>query len=171
MSKLIKHDHLVADEWKTLTIAEGETAHSIKLPAGPVLVPTSVWRARRSELIHSEYEHGWLLGVWLAAEEGAEVIERDIDDFSVIAIEFNGFNDGNGLAAARLLRERYGYRGELRAIGVLPSGRSDLYHFGFDAFKFHAHQDIDATRTGSGNFNLPSHPTYNRELQVAMAAG
>lgn len=47
MSKLIKNGRNVINEWKTLTVAEGETPHSVKLPAGPVLVPTSVWRAPR----------------------------------------------------------------------------------------------------------------------------
>ena len=115
MFKLIKNDCAVVDGWKTLTLAEGETPHSVRLPAGPVLVPLSVWRVRRAELIHSEYEHGWPLGIWLSAEESLEDIKRDIDDFSVVAIKSDKVTDGKSHSTARLLRERYSYKGELHA--------------------------------------------------------
>lgn len=118
MFKLIKNDRVVVDGWKTLTLAEGETPHSVRLPAGPVLVPLSVWRARRTELVHSEYEHGWPLGIWLSAEESLEEVKRDIDDFSVVAIKSDKVADDKGRSTARLLRERYGYKGELHATAV-----------------------------------------------------
>jgi len=165
MSKLIKNGRNVVNEWKTLTLAEGETPHNVKLPAGPVLVPASVWRARRSELIHSEYEHGWLLGVWLGAEEGPEEIVRDLEDFSVIAIEFNKFTDGKGYSTARLLRERYGYKGELRAIGDVPHDTFQLLLFGF--FELPASQNADAA---PNNFNLHAKPAHLPGLQLALAA-
>lgn len=134
MSKLIKNGHVVSDEWKALTLADGETPQRVKLPVGPLLVPLSVWQARRAELIHREYEHGWPLGIWLAAGESAEAIERDVDDFTVIAIELNKLAADRSFERARLLRERYGYRGELRAIGAVS--RDDLvqlHQTGFDA--------------------------------------
>ena len=135
MSKLIKNGRIVSDAWKTLTLAEGDTPQSVRLPVGPVLVPLSVWRARRAELIHREYEHGWPLGVWLAAEEGPEAIEHDIDDFTVIAIEFDKFSDGKSYSTASQLRGHYGYKGELRAIGDVPGDRLGYrYQVGFDAF-------------------------------------
>lgn len=135
MFKLIKNGCVVVDGWKTLILAKGDTPHSVKLPVGPVLVPLSVWQARRAELIHREYEHGWPLGVWLAAEESPEAIGRDIDDFTVIAVELDKFTDGNSYSTARLLRERYGYKGELRAIGDVPRDKLTYQHqVGFDAF-------------------------------------
>ena len=135
MSKLIKNGRLVSDGWKTLTLADGDTPQSVKLPIGPALVPLSVWKARRAELIHREYEHGWPLGIWLAAEEGPESIEHDIDDFTVIAVEFDKYTDGRSYSTARLLRERYGYKGELRAIGDVPSDRlAYRLQIGFDSY-------------------------------------
>ena len=69
MSKLIKNGRIVSDAWNTLNLAEGDTPQSVRLPVGPVLVPLSVWRARRAELIHREYEQGWPLGVaWHSPE-------------------------------------------------------------------------------------------------------
>ncbi|MGC2165300.1 MAG: DUF934 domain-containing protein [Gallionella sp.] len=133
MSKLIKNGRIETDGWKTLALAEGETPENVRLPVGQVLVPLSVWRARRAELIHREYEHGWALGVWLSAEESAEAIENDIDDFSAIAVQFDKFSDGKSYATARVLREDYGYKGELRAIGDVPGDRLTYrYEVGFD---------------------------------------
>ncbi len=143
MFKLIKNGRIVSDGWRILTLANGEDPHDVRLPVGPVLVPLAVWQARRAELIHREYEHGWPLGIWLAAEEDAKAIGQDIDDFTVIAVAFDKFNDGNSYLTARILRERYGYKGELRAIGDVPSERLTFQHqVGFDTFCVRAGQKI-----------------------------
>ncbi len=119
-------------EWKILV--PDESPESAKLPVGPVLVPLSVWKARKADLIRREYEHGWPLGVWLAAGEGAEEIKNDVDDFTVIGLEFDRYSDGLGYASASLLRNYYGFRGELRALGDISDKVTRLKHFGFDAF-------------------------------------
>jgi len=169
MYKLIKNGRIVSDGWKTLTLAEGDTPQSVKLPVGPTLVPISVWKARRAELIHREYEHGWPLGVWLAAEEDAEAIEHDIDDFTVIAVEFDKFSDGKSYSTASQLRGRYGYKGELRAIGDVPSDRlSYRYQVGFDAFAVSGNKKVERNNvtTLSGWFNL----AIQSEQRSAVAA-
>lgn len=130
MFKLIKNAQ--ADTWKTVTLKGRETPLNVRLPVGPLLVPLSVWQARRAELIHREYEHGWALGVWLANAQEAHAIESDIDDFSVIAVEFD--KPASSYSTARLLRERFGYRGELRASGNIPVDQATyLYQAGYDA--------------------------------------
>lgn len=168
MSKLIKNGRLVSDEWKTLTLEGNDTPQSVRLPVGPVLVPLPVWQARRAELIHREYEHGWPLGVWLAAEEDAEDIGRDIDDFTVIAIEFDKYSDGKSYSTARILRERYGYKGELRAIGDVPRDRLTYQHdVGFDAFAIHAGQKASVTLSGLFDRNSAG----QAHSQLATVAG
>ena len=132
MFKLIGSGKPLQDEWKML--AATEDPEGVKLPAGPVIVPLSVWQARRAELIRREYDHGWPLGVWLAADESAESIVKDLDDFTVIAIEFDRYGDGLGYSSARMLRKRFGYGEELRAIGDIADKVARLAHFGFDAF-------------------------------------
>jgi uncharacterized protein (DUF934 family) len=134
MTELIKNGNVLDDPWKTLRLAPGDAPHSVRLPVGPVLVPVAVWKARRAELIRREYEHGWPLGIWLSADESPAAIENDLDDFTVIAVEFDQFNAGSRHLTARLLRERYGYRGELRAIGEVPMNMlAYLHKRGFDA--------------------------------------
>jgi uncharacterized protein (DUF934 family) len=65
-----------------------------------------------------------------------------LDGLKTIAVRFAAFGDGRGYSIARLLRERYGYRGELRAIGEVA--RDHLYFMaqcGFDAFELRAGED------------------------------
>jgi uncharacterized protein (DUF934 family) len=135
MPKIIKQHQVANDQWKVLQLAENETPHSVRLPIGPLLVPLAVWRARRDELINRNWEHHEPLGVWLSPSEGPEAIAQDLDDFTLIAVHFPKFADGRGYSTARLLRERYGYRGELRAFGDV--GQDQLFFLdrvGFDSF-------------------------------------
>ena len=152
-TRIIKNGLVVDDAWKLITLAADETPETVKLPVGPLLVPASVWRARRAELISREYEHGWPLGVWLTAEEGPEAIAADVDDFTVIAVEFSRFADGRGYSTARLLRTRYGYDGELRALGdVLRDQLFYLQRVGFDAFALRADKNIEDARASLADF-------------------
>jgi uncharacterized protein (DUF934 family) len=135
MPNIIKQRRLATDDWKVLQLAENETPYSARLPVGPLLVPVDVWRARKVELIHRNWEHNEPLGVWLAPNEGPETIAEELDDFTLIAVQFPKFTDGRGYSTARLLRERYGYRGELRAIGDI--GQDQIFFLsrvGFDSF-------------------------------------
>ena len=155
MAKIIKDGVVIEDAWKIITLAAGEHAQSVGLPAGPLLVPLAVWQARARELVERQYEHGAPLGVWLSAEEGPELIAEYVDDFSVIAIEFSRFSDGRGYSTARLLRTRYGYRGELRAIGdVLRDQLFYLRRVGFDAFAVRADMDIEQAAAGLNDFSV-----------------
>lgn len=65
-----------------------------------------------------------------------------LERLTVVAVNFPKFGDGRGYSIARLLRERYGYRGELRAVGQVA--RDNLYFMaqcGFDAFELRAGED------------------------------
>ena len=155
MAKIIKNGTVADDAWKIVTLAAGTSADSVSLPVGPLLVPVAVWQARRRELVERQYEHGWELGVWLSAEEGPELIAEDLDDFSVIGIEFSKFSDGRGYSTARLLRTRYGYDGELRALGdVLRDQLFYLSRVGFDAFAVRADKNIGQALAGLSDFSV-----------------
>ncbi len=101
------------ENWKTLTLAPGETPATVRLPVGPVVVPLEVWRTRRFELFHREQEHGWPLGLLLAPGEPLEAVEQDLHDFSLIVLQGDAAYDAPGQQAHRL-RHEYGYRAELR---------------------------------------------------------
>src|SRR5690606_36564198 len=63
------------------------------------------------------------------------LIAADLDVLPVVAIDFPNFTDGRGFSYGRTLREQYGYKGEVRAIGEFL--RDQLYYLspcGFDAY-------------------------------------
>jgi uncharacterized protein (DUF934 family) len=73
---------------------------------------------------------------------------------NVIAVRFPAFGDGRGYSIGRLLRERYGYRGELRALGAVA--RDHLYFLaqcGFDAFELRAGEDPDEALAAFNDFS------------------
>jgi uncharacterized protein (DUF934 family) len=135
MPRIIKQRQIADDAWEVLQLADNETPNSVRLPAGPLLVPLAVWRARKEALLRRGRELQEPLGVWLAPDEGPETIAGDLDTLALIAVHFPKLTDGRGYSTARLLRERHGYRGELRAFGDV--GRDQLHFLarvGFDSF-------------------------------------
>ena len=150
MPRIIKHDRVVEDDWQVLTLAAGETPATVTLPADPVLLPLPVWLARRTE-ISSLYR---TLGVWLDSHEGPEALADDIDRLSIIAVNFPKFTDGRGYSIARLLRERYHFQGEIRAIGdVLQDQLFFMRRCGIDAYALRADKDIDRALAGLSVFS------------------
>ena len=155
MAKIIINGAVTDDAWKIVTLGADDTPDKVSLPVGPLLVPVAVWQARRRELVERQYEHGWDLGVWLSAEEGPELIAEDLDNFSVVGIEFSKFSDGRGYSTARLLRTRYGYNGELRALGdVLRDQLFYLSRVGFDAFAVRPDKNIEQALSGFADFSV-----------------
>lgn len=74
-------------------------------------------------------------GVLLTTADSLEEIVGHLDQLSLIAIEFPQFTDGRGHSMARLLRERHGFKGEIRAVGeVLRDTLFYLSRCGFDSF-------------------------------------
>lgn len=103
------------------------------LPAeGALLLTLEQWQQWRTELI----DRGTSVGVRLASDQHPEALAEDTDRLSLIALEFPSFRDGRAYSYARLLRDRFGYAGELRAVGdVLPDQLSFMQRVGFDAFE------------------------------------
>jgi len=71
-----------------------------------------------------------------------------------VEVEFPKFSDGRGFSIARLLRERYGYRGELRAVGQITRDHlHDMEQVGFDAFELREGEDAEAALAAFGDFS------------------
>jgi uncharacterized protein (DUF934 family) len=123
---LIKNGRIAADLWVVYPDA------APLQPDIPAVVSLARFLAERAALIASALD----LGVRLAPGEQSEALARDLDRLRLIQIEFPSFTDGRGYSAARLLRERHRYRGELRAVGqVLRDQYLFLARAGFDAFE------------------------------------
>ncbi|HUO22674.1 MAG TPA: DUF934 domain-containing protein [Caulobacteraceae bacterium] len=78
---------------------------------------------------------GHRLGVRLLPHEEAEALAYDLPRLAVVELKFDKFRDGRPYSNAILLRERFGFAGELRAVGdVLREQAQFMLRCGFDAF-------------------------------------
>ncbi len=110
------------------------------LPDGPVIVSLPRFQAERDALL----ERGGELGVWLDSDESPSAIAGDLGSLAVVACNFPAFSDGRGFSYARLLRERYRYDGEVRAIGeVMLEQAPFMVRSGFTTFELRDVSDVE----------------------------
>ncbi len=96
------------------------------------------------------------LGIQLNAGDTADLLAADSQGFALVNVEFPKFADGRGYSAARLLRERYGFTGQLRAVGdVLFDQLFYMMRCGFNAMAMRADQDLDLAVQGFETFSTP----------------
>ncbi len=167
MPQLIKNGAVVVDPW--LLLREDSAA----LPASPVVVPLARWRAEREEL-RARTD----VGVWLGPADDPSFVADDATSLPLIAVDFPKFADGRGYSIARLLRERYGFKGELRAVGDIQ--RDQLYYLqqvGFDAFLLRDGKDaqdaLNSLRDFTDGYQLTNRrtPWFRRSGVVAATGG
>ena len=149
MPTLIKGRRVVADSWQLLE--RGPAGESPVVPAsGDMIVPLSLWLSHREHFL----AYPSRLGVWLDSSERPESIAGGVERFPLVAVKFPQFADGRGYSIARLLRERYRFKGELRAFGdVLLDHLYFLEQCGFDAFALREDQDAQAALSAFGAFS------------------
>lgn len=130
-------DHLIADGELAAENAWCVSYDAEALPEQrPAFVPLALWEANQEDtelapLLASDCE--------LTAE-----LVKNISAAPAIAIDFPAFTDGRGYSIARLLRERFGYRGEIRAVGdVLVDQLHYMQRCGFNAMALRDDQHPD----------------------------
>jgi uncharacterized protein (DUF934 family) len=103
-------------------------------------------------------------GVRVAPADRVEDLAPQLAHIALIAIEFPGPGEGRGYTYARLLRQRYGYQGEIRAVG--PAVKQDLLFFmvrcGFDAFELAPGENLAEARQALRRFTLAYQPAVPR---------
>jgi uncharacterized protein (DUF934 family) len=169
MPRLISRGAVVEDRWTLLRDACALTS----LPEhAPVIVPLALWLAERGAL-HQRGE----VGVLLAPGDDPADLGGDVAMLPLIAVDFPQFTDGRGYSIARLLRERHGFAGELRAVGeVLRDQFHALAECGFDSFAVPDHRDAAAALAGLADFDSVYAPTARMPLpwfrrRARVAAG
>jgi uncharacterized protein (DUF934 family) len=176
MASIIKDRAIVNDDFTVVRAAEDGALPDVSaLPAGKIIVPFALWQASRDELTASRAAGE--IGVWLEPDSEPADIVADFDKVALIAVDFPVFRDGRGYSTARLLRERYGYKGEIRAIGDVLRDQLRFYErCGFNAYALRADKDIDDalkaftefTVQYQGAFDEPS-PLFRRREAAAAA--
>jgi uncharacterized protein (DUF934 family) len=149
MTTLIKQRRIVSDGWHVIGLPN-EPVSDFLPTEGDIIVPLAVWRGQQPALLG---RHG-RTGVWLEGADDPAALFSSGSIPELIAVRFAVFTDGRGYSVARLLRERHGFRGELRAIGdVLRDTLFDLARCGFDAFALRDDQDAEAALAAFDEFS------------------
>lgn len=124
--QIIKDGRIIPDSWRHLCDDE-------PVSAAPCTISGGRWLREREQLA----EHEGPLGIRLTGDDRLEDFAADFERFPLIVVEFPSMVDGRGFSIARLLRERYGYKGEVRARGEFI--RDQVFHLhrvGCNAFEF-----------------------------------
>jgi uncharacterized protein (DUF934 family) len=147
--QIIKNQKIVTDSFVHVGL-EGE------IPAGDVIVPYSRFLAEQEQLA----VHDGQVAVSVNGNDydiyaiGAELAKQ-----SIIALEFPAFVDGRCYSFARLLRERFGFEGELRAYGnVLRDQTFYMHRCGIDTYEVEEGKDLEVFLEGFKDFSVSYQP-------------
>jgi uncharacterized protein (DUF934 family) len=159
--RLLRDGHVVLDDWHYLGDGQvGDSAVPAADPdAGGLILSLQRWLGERAAWLN----HAGRLGVVLQPADKIEQLASDISRFALIAAEFPGPTDGRGYTQGRLLRERYLFKGELRAAGYVRRDQLFLLaRCGFNSFEL----PEDQLATASSAFS-----TFTAEYQPSNDAG
>ena len=145
MPRLIRDGAVVEDDWILLS-AEAETSDAP--PAGNAIIPLDSWLA-----LYDAKEDKNKRGVCVPGDADLDPIGAKIVRAPVIAVHFAAFMDGRGFSVGRLLRERFHFGGELRAVGhIIRDQLCYLRRCGFNAFQLAEDADLDSAIASLDDF-------------------
>lgn len=193
MSNLIKDTAVVANEWTrvippvlgeeivkkqagkvVLFKLTGEPTYSPEqiaattIPAGKVLLPLTVWQANQDALASrmAAGEIGILIATHEPVEQLAEAF-KDLNTLPLIAVFVERFPDGRIFTIGNLLRTRYGYKNELRAVGdVLRDQLFFLKRSGFNSYLIRADRSAEDALASLKDFTQPYQGAVDDTLPV-----
>ncbi len=145
--RIIKDKQVVDDEWQLIR----EVDEAAALPEGKVILPFQYWKDNSAELL----EQNPAQAVWIDGATDTEALLDDLDSIDLIALDFPAFKDGRSYSHARLLKQRYNFKGELRAIGeVLQDQLFYMLRCGFDSFQLKEGKDPETALNGFKDFSV-----------------
>ena len=147
MARLLK-DHEIT-EYAFSILSSGSSPVNF---TDDVLVPQKIW-LENWELVDSV---GEVAGLLLEPDDEPEAIADVIHQFPVIAVQFPKFMDGRGYSISRILRDRYGYKGDIRATGdVLIDQLFFMKRCGFSSFLLREDQEEQSALAALTAFSSP----------------
>lgn len=194
MSNLIKDNAIVADVWTrvippvlgeevvkkqagkvVLFKLTGEPTYSqeqiaaTQIPAtGKILLPLTVWQAN-VERLAGRMAAGEV-GILIATHEPLEALAAtfaDINELPLIAVFVERFPDGRIFTIGNLLRTRYGFKNELRAVGdVLRDQLFFLKRSGFNSYLIRADRSAEDALASLQDFTQPYQGAVDNTLPV-----
>jgi uncharacterized protein (DUF934 family) len=156
--RLLRNGAIVDDEW--LTSANGEVGDDL-----PLIVTFAEWQADRERL----RARSGRLGVMLAPADEVERLLPDLARLDLAGADFPGPSEGRGHTQGRLLRERFGFTGELRARGAI--GRDHVFFLarcGFNSFEL-PESELQGAAAAFATFSAAYQPSNDAGLPAKLA--
>ncbi|MEH6626854.1 MAG: DUF934 domain-containing protein [Motiliproteus sp.] len=133
MRLIIDQQPAANDSWNYLASENGVTPDFSALSEdSDLLVDWCCWQQCRDQLL----SRSGRIGVKINGAVEVQALASDLDKLALIAVDFPSFADGRGFSQARLLKDSYGFSGELRAVGDVTWDRLRFMHrCGFNAYE------------------------------------
>ena len=142
--KIIKDKQIVEDSWTHI-------ADSDEITNGDITVSLSRWKKEKSDL----NKHQGNIGIRISPADTVGDIATDLKNVKLVAVEFPAFTDGRAFSHARLLRSRYGFDGEIRAIGnYMPDQVFYLTRVGVNAFQLENPEQLKLALSTMDDFTV-----------------
>ena len=158
--RLVRAGRIVADQYMRVL-------DDAPIPDGvPVIVPAARFLADVEEILRREAPTGVL---WPNNRRIAELAPH-LDRLALVALEFPSFKDGRAYSQARVLREQFGFHGEMRATGnVLRDQFLFLLRAGFDAFEVVKDADAAVFAEAIARYSVFYQPAGDRRIPALRA--
>ena len=141
MREVVVNRQIVPDTWVRFSPEQSEAG-------GDRLYRPEEWLAVRAQAREGR------VGLWVETDQEPEALRPYLPEVALIAIHIDSFTDGRGHSLGRLLREVYGYRGEIRAVGdVIQDTVNELERCGFNGFSPRPGETADHLLRGLGLFS------------------
>lgn len=151
--------HLVKDDYQCIPLEQDVPAE------GKVLVHLDVWQAEKDAWA-SRAAKGEL-GVWLNPDDNPELLADDVGTLKVIGFHFPVFKFGQAYSGAVLLRNRYGFKGDIFAFGDI--WRDQMYPLsrcGFTLFRLKEGKSLHDAIKGFSDFTTPYQASADDALPI-----
>ena len=148
MRRILRRREVVPDEWRLFGEDASDT-DPIIVPLAELRKDTARWVARKGRL-----------GVRLAPAESVESLADVLPNLALVAVEFPNVGDGRGFSYGRLLRDRLGFKGELRAVGggVKQDKIFLLARAGFESFELPPTEKADEALAALRRYDVVYQP-------------
>ena len=155
---LVKNGAVIDDPWLRID-------DDALLPLeGPIILSVNRWREEQAELARRDTP----LGLWLSSDDSLEKVGDALEVVDLIELAFPAFTDGRPYSTARLLRERYGFGGELRAVGqILRDQAQFMLRCGFDSFELAQDANVEDWLAGLSEIAVHYQSATDRRLSAA----
>ncbi|AEF98725.1 DUF934 domain-containing protein [Methylomonas methanica] len=141
---IIKDQQILENTW---TFVEDDAP----LTSGDITVSVTRWTQEKAALL----QHSGKVGIRLAPADDVASLGDELPFIKLIELNFPAFTDGRTFSQARLLKNRYNYQGEIRAIGNYMADQVFYLHrVGVDSFEFNNPKDMELALSAIKDFSV-----------------